>query len=484
MSTTTGNQRRRRRRREKSGSSSSSPPEWILVNKGVYTGNHRGNSTTAVGEGRENLTIQVSLSPAQPPRPSNVLLCCPGVRYPRESEVLFTADDLLLLRVPVAAGPAPSCIGFDECDYLIYRAAGGDGWPSLTLLPNPDPNFHDGDVGILPRAGGEYTVAALVANPTENEYTLTRFDSAAGEGWTTKTDGHAASAAAGENPHQRAATQPPHDHHDHHNRRRIRAMGWVDLWTGILVYDLLRPGSGDSLRHLPLPLPMHAITCNHRMGDELALPCPRSLRGIVSFTKRDTGKPCLRLAGLAGERLPYSDIETQLPAFAVHDWTVTTWTNTHMAGYYEDWHEEFTVRGSDVRISDAVRSQLIASGLLQRKPSRDGETVVEELALHHLYVSQPTPSLNNGEEDDHVVYLMASPKCLHPKAWALALDMRNSTLLNVAEFGTETGPSLGVTYRPSTIQVHESADSSSDWENLRLLLIICNQDGTTGLFGD
>jgi len=44
-------------------------------------------------------------------------------------------------------------------------------------------------------------------------------------------------------------------------------MGWVDLWSGILLYDLLRDGEGDqdgrpTLRHMPVPVPMHAITCN------------------------------------------------------------------------------------------------------------------------------------------------------------------------------------------------------------------------------
>ncbi|KAF0888872.1 hypothetical protein E2562_019381 [Oryza meyeriana var. granulata] len=235
------------------------------------------------------------------------------------------------------------------------------------------------------------------------------------------------------------------------------AMGWVNLWSGILIYGLL--GDDDNqdrptLQHMPLPLSMHTITCNHGMGDELALGCPYSLRGIASVTRR--GKACLKLAGVhvTGERLPYTDVETQLPAFAVDDWTLTTWSNDKMAGYFKDWHEDFTVRSSEFRISDAVCSQLLRSGLLHRKPSRDdgGEEAMVELALRNLWVSHPTPSLN-GEED--VVYLMAKPKCFHPKAWALALDMRNSTLLGVAEFGVGK-PFVGVTYHASTISKYMS----------------------------
>ncbi|XP_052139519.1 uncharacterized protein LOC127757965 [Oryza glaberrima] len=462
---------RRRRRRGSTPVPAQAPapegvPGWILLNSGAHIGS-RSNATTAVGEARDKLTIEVSLWPAQPPHPSDVFVCCPGVRRPRESEILFTAQDLLLMRVPVAAGAAPSLISFTECDYLIYRAAAGDRRPSLTLLPNPKPNyFHDGDVGILPRGGGEYTVAALVARPREREYMIHRFDSDdAGGRWTTKT-------VWMDDPRRPPPVEIPI------NARRLNhhittttitlggelagAMGWVDLWTGILIYDLLHDDKDQdrpTLRHMPLPLPMHAITGNHGMGDKLALGCPRSLRGIASVTRR--GKACLKLAGVhvTGERLPYNDAETQLPAFAVDDWTVTTWSNDKMKGYFEDWQEDFTIRGSEVRISNAMRSDLLRSGLLYRKSSRgDGdEATVEELALHNLWVSHPTPSLD-GEED--VIYLLAKPKCFHPKAWVLALDTRSSTLLGVVEFGTEIAPSAGVTCRPSTISKYMSLVTS------------------------
>jgi hypothetical protein len=50
-----------------------------------------------------------------------------------------------------------------------------------------------------------------------------------------------------------------------------------------------------------------------------------------------------------------------------------------------------------------------------------------------IVVFEPKPSLNGG---DDVVYLMARTKFMHPRVYALAVDMRNSLLLGLAEFST------------------------------------------------
>lgn len=164
---------------------------------------------------------------------------------------------------------------------------------------------------------------------------------------------------------------------------------------------------------------------------------------IQACTKR--GKACLKFAELkaTSERLPYDDVETGLPAFKVDDWTITTWSNTRMAGAYEDWEEEFTVLASELKISDAVRLQLQKTGLLRCNPSREGEEAVVDLGLQNLVVFEPKPSLN-GEDD--VVYLMARTKFMHPKVYALAVDTRNSVLLGAAEFSTGLRSLSGLTY--------------------------------------
>ncbi|RCV14019.1 hypothetical protein SETIT_2G393600v2 [Setaria italica] len=218
-------------------------------------------------------------------------------------------------------------------------------------------------------------------------------------------------------------------------------MGWVDLWGGILFYDLLRQDrDGPALRHIPLPLPSDIVAIKDLKG--VKLNCPESRPRVFSLIK--DGKACLKLANLqsTSERLPYTDIETGWPAFAVHNWAITVWSNTEISGSYED----LTVRDSDIKISNEVRLQLQKSGLLHRKPSRDEERDVVEVSLQNLVVSEPNVSLN-GEED--VVYVMAATKFMDRKGWVLGIDMRSSTLLGVAEFGAEYVS--GFSYRPGTI---------------------------------
>ncbi|KAF8701359.1 hypothetical protein HU200_033689 [Digitaria exilis] len=423
----------------------------ILLNSDPEIGSRR-NNTTAVGQRRDNLTIEASFCYAPPPLPSNLFVHCPGVAFPCGSIIVSTSDDLFLFRIPVAVEPPPESIGFvdcdyADCDYIIYRSGRS---PSLTRLPNPKANFYDDTVGLLSRAGGLFTVAALIAR-SSTKFTLHRFDSEAGN-WSMNT----VSLDAPPKPYPRRIPMNAL-RLNHHMTTTVIAfggsksgtMGWVDLYSGILLYDLFpedqeRPPMLRGLRHMRLPLPMDLGKSVTELG------CPKSIRGIASVVK--DGKPCLRLAGLqiVEQRLPHDDMETNMPCYRVDNWAITTWSNTMVDSDYssDNWQEDFTVWAPDIIISDAVRSELLASGLLHRKPSEEGEEMVE-LALQNLVVSEPTPSLNGDEE---VVYLMARPKYFHPKGWALAIDIKNHTLLDVAEFGTaKAGMFSDVTYRPSAI---------------------------------
>ncbi|KAL6639192.1 hypothetical protein ACP70R_022922 [Stipagrostis hirtigluma subsp. patula] len=427
----------------------SSLPAWILLDAEGSMESRR-NAMTAVGETRNKLSIEMSLWPAPPPLPSKLFVFCPGATLPDHPQVLSVADDLILLRVAVAGRG----IMLDDCDYFVYRAVADPERRSLELIPHPQPDtFRDAVVGILPRGGGDlYTVAALVAT-MDDEYILRRFDSEAGC-WTSM-------AVSMEAPRREFPVEIPD------KCRRLRhhitttvitlggeagTMGWVDLWSGILLYDLLGEDQDRrTMRHIPLPLPMHAI------NSKAKLRCPDTLRGIAAFMNH--GRASLKLAELqiSSQRLAHTDIETGWPAFAVDGWSITTWSNTKMAGLYEDWNEEFTVHASEIKISETVGLQLRKSGLLQHKPSQDGEATVE-LALQNVPVCEPTPSLV-VEED--VVYLMARTKFMHPKAWVLAVDMRNNALLGVAEFGTESGLHDDAAYRTGTISKYMSLSTTS-----------------------
>ncbi|KAL6622674.1 hypothetical protein ACP70R_032553 [Stipagrostis hirtigluma subsp. patula] len=69
-----------------------------------------------------------------------------------------------------------------DCHYFVYRVGGKSGGPppSLTLLQRPHSAFADEDVGLLRRADGHYTIAALLVTDEFGVYDLHRFDSATG----------------------------------------------------------------------------------------------------------------------------------------------------------------------------------------------------------------------------------------------------------------------------------------------------------------
>ncbi|KAL6897311.1 hypothetical protein ACP4OV_007007 [Aristida adscensionis] len=463
-------QRQRQRQRQRETRLGSSLPAWILLNRDPYIGS-RSNDTTAIGEGRDNSRIEVSLWPSPPPLSSNVYLFCPGIEFPEHPAILYTAEDLLLLRIPVAMDEFEEQVMIPkDCDYIIYRPGKSR---SLQLIPNPEPRlFLDEDVCILPRGGGGelYTIAALVDTSQPNQYELYRFDSEVGS-WTSKV----LSMEAPRKPYPVKIPNNTGRLHLHITSTVIPlggeagTMGWVDLWSGILLYDLLReedPDRPPTVRHMPLPLPMCAITFNHGLGLELGE--PRPVRGIAACFK--SGKAtCLKLAELQRnwECLPSTDIETGLPVFIAHGWSVTIWSNNNMAAdsSFEDWHQDFKLHASEIKISDAMRSELLSAGLLHRKPSQHGDNATE-LALHNLFVSEPAPSMN-GEED--VVFLMARPKFLYPKVWALSLDMKSGTLLGASEFGTEKDLRGGVFYHPSTISSYMNLETTTvyNW-NLKI----------------
>ncbi|KAF8687482.1 hypothetical protein HU200_043176 [Digitaria exilis] len=225
-------------------------------------------------------------------------------------------------------------------------------------------------------------------------------------------------------------------------------MGWVDLWHGILLCDVLE--TEPSLRAVPLPSP--SVDKVWGIGD------PVQRRGIA-FVR---GKGCLKFVHLeiADARLPGMGHETKAPSFRVDGWTLTTWSKNVMSDSLEDWHKECVVEASGITIDDMAISQFLEdSGLL--RTSLSNQPKAEQRNLHNLSMYQPLPCLS-GED---IVYLVAREKNRHPKAWILAVDMKSGgRLKGAAYFGIPSEYSgYSVVYRPSEIskiyesdQVHES----------------------------
>ncbi|XP_062196908.1 uncharacterized protein LOC133899890 [Phragmites australis] len=410
-------------------------PDWVLLNIHAVAGFHS-NGTTARDSTRNGKTIEVSLCPALPPHPSNLFVHSSDMNVCVPPVIVCTVDDLLLLRVNMGCGPFS--LSPVDCDYFIYRAHASR--PSLERLQRPHPFFQNSDVGLLPRPDGHYTVAALIAIGPVHQYVLHLFHS--------KISSWSCSTLSVKAPQREFPVKiPSHSGRLHHHLTTTvitiggegGTMGWVDLWRGILFCDVL--DNKPSLRGVSLPLPLKEMSYNNGMGMKLGAAGQR--RGIAFI--RDKG--CLKFVHLeiSDVRLPGYDDETGAPSFRTDDWAVTTWTNTKMTDSFEDWHQDYMVQASDITIDNPAISEVLESGLL-RKPRGNG-AAAEELALQNLSMYQPAPCVNGKD----VVYLVAREKFMHPKAWILAVDMENSELQAVVEFGAQIHLGATVIYCPSSI---------------------------------
>ncbi|XBI85933.1 hypothetical protein VPH35_093981 [Triticum aestivum] len=129
------------------------------------------NATTAWALTTAGLTIQVSLAAAAPPRLSHFCVWCPGrdkTTFAYVPDVFCSAGDHALIRVGFTTG--------DSTDhYIVYRARGPDGRPSLDLLPDFD-DYSDAESLLLPYGFVSHrkhlVIAALSDGPTEWQYYL------------------------------------------------------------------------------------------------------------------------------------------------------------------------------------------------------------------------------------------------------------------------------------------------------------------------
>ncbi|KAG0523419.1 hypothetical protein BDA96_04G167200 [Sorghum bicolor] len=306
------------------------------------------------------------------------------------------------------------------------------GYPVLDLLQSPpDPVFHRNDVGILLHPDSRYTVASLMDIGRDDVYELQLR--------------HSGDPLPNSIP-MRCGTLL------RHYTSTVIAIGgeggtmaWVDLWRSILLCDVLRPD--PFLLGVPVPLPLTLMSLNDGLG--VTLDFASHSRGI-SFN-RDKG--CLTLVHLERNESPppFHAATRGLGGQDVQvlDWELTTWSNIKMSNSLEDWHKEYNVQASNITFDDpaAVSRMLEDFGLLRGPPPprehSDDEAATaaaaaqaqQRLELQNLSMCEPI-LCPNGKDD--VVYLVAREKYLHPKAWCVAVDMKNQgTLKHVANIGDQ-----------------------------------------------
>lgn len=367
---------------------------------------------------RPGVSIEVFFLAMHPPRPSKLFVrSVPDLgdsAFDEKPIVMAMVDDFFLIRV-VMAFPRRLVTWEQKYDDYIYNPNRG----ILTRIPHPDGRiFYPGQVGLLPR-GDQYTVAALVSKASPFIYELHLFKSEA-RSWKSK----------------RLRVDPmlrkfpvsiPKNSSDifHHTPSSVitlggksGTMGWVDLWRDILLCDLLEPS--PVLRTVPLPLPMKQILSNEGRGAVLGF--PKACRGIAYIE----AERCLKFVEIQFD--PSFDVDKTGPQIEKKvGWSVVISINTKMTDSWDDWDREVKVEAKDIKISSGCPR------LISELHSHD-DVAVAEPALQDFCVFQPGLSFDNQQ----VVYLLTSGEFRGDKTWVLALDLKNKTLVDVAEFDNET----------------------------------------------
>ncbi|CAO2205571.1 unnamed protein product [Urochloa humidicola] len=216
------------------------------------------NATTAWSKTSTGAPISVSFCIARPPVLSHFFVHCPGLdlaELPVPPKAICSDAEFVLLRVPLDPDARTSQW---HSDYFVYRMHPRR--PGLELLPNPRPAcFGDHEIAVLCSGFGGYVVAALKILPA---FELHLYRSSGGfkpgtRRWSTQE-------VSVEAPLRSTVCPVPDSAENrlfHMTAKTIviggerGTVGWVDLWRGILLCDVLSPESPPKLRDMPLPLP-------------------------------------------------------------------------------------------------------------------------------------------------------------------------------------------------------------------------------------
>ncbi|PVH39452.1 hypothetical protein PAHAL_5G503300 [Panicum hallii] len=178
-------------------------------------------------------------------------------------------------------------------------------------------------------------------------------------------------------------------------------MAFVDLWNGILLYDVFR--KDPKLRYVPMPpqlYPSRKPNADPSLTRDIAIVKDRiKLVQVLMKTKESHGN------------------------YYYDSWVATTWSRLANFPQEDSWSQDFKLEASDIN-SD---NNPMHFELLKRLPDDEGKP---RMSLERLFIGYPTISL----DDNDIVYFMTM---VENKAWVIAVDMRYKMLKGVAEFGSE-----------------------------------------------
>uniref|UniRef100_M8CEF4 DUF1618 domain-containing protein n=1 Tax=Aegilops tauschii TaxID=37682 RepID=M8CEF4_AEGTA len=221
---------------------------WALLDSKAYfaalENDTTGEATTSTGH-----AVRVTFCLADPPAISHFCVHGPGLDredFTMEPQVHSSTKGLVLLRFAFTIGPRATHRHSRLAEYYVYKAGRGKP-PSLTPIPRTPPGtVNSSYICVLPLDdddSGEFLLAELGMTRSSSDYELYVFSSKTGE-WTIRQ--------------LRLQTPPgvrdedlPGPHMDKVIALGGGAVGWVDLWRGIVTCNVI--DENPALTLIPIP---------------------------------------------------------------------------------------------------------------------------------------------------------------------------------------------------------------------------------------
>ncbi|CAL5008904.1 unnamed protein product [Urochloa decumbens] len=413
------------------------------------------NATTAWSKTSTGVPISVSFCISRPPVLSHFFVHSPGLdlaALPVPPKAICSDADLVLLRVPLDPDARSSQW---HSDYFVYTMHPRR--PKLDLLPNPCPaRFADDEIAVLScgGGGGGYVVAGLKVPAFElHLYRSVGAKPGTTRRWTIQKVSMPA-------PVRDTACPVPDSAENqmfHTTAKTIAiggeggTVGWVDLWRGILLCDLLSPESPPKLRDVPLPPPArgnwenflnHHRPCFYR---DVAVVGDR--RETIKYVEMEIAPPehvpvfpCMPEPATFTEWVNrQNQEECEQPesyTFVPGSWTATTYSLPIPVGSWEDWRRDSCLRLGDLKLpgEDArcykLMQKLVSSSVGQEQEDAEATT----LSLGYLNMAYPTIG---GDGDEDTIYLMSKGTYRGSMAAVVSVDVKAGTLQGVAKLESQ-----------------------------------------------
>jgi len=289
-------------------------PSWVLLDKKAYFAHpstHTGNAPTKKIKTSTDQEVEISFCLQNPPALSYFCVHSPQIRredYTLLPRVVSSAENLVLLCFAFRTGPRSTDVDSDLVEFFVCKAGSG-GNLSIEPVPySPAGTRHSDNAGIVPRDGGNFLVADLSPREELGRYDLHVFSSETSK-WTTTY----------------LELPTPANALSRDLPRRLdkvlfigeSMLGWVDLWRGIVVCDVLE--KEPVLRFIPLPT---TVFDAHRQGQAQKVRDVFCCNGFISFVEIEH---CQRELNIANSRsfkmIQDLDAEDVIPdkAFLIHD---------------------------------------------------------------------------------------------------------------------------------------------------------------------